>query len=58
VASVNNQCTPKHGSWLDVAQSGLGVLSSWCLDRHIPDKQILIEEVAVSRQDGVQAPTQ
>jgi DDE superfamily endonuclease len=38
--------TPKHGSWLDMAESELGVLSSQCLDRRIPDKQNLIEEVA------------
>ena len=38
--------TPKHGSWLDMAESELGVLSSQCLDRRIPDKQALIEEVA------------
>jgi hypothetical protein len=38
--------TPKHGSWLDMAESELGVLSSQCLDRRIPDKQTLTEEVA------------
>jgi hypothetical protein len=38
--------TPKHGSWLDLAESELGVLSSQCLDRRIPDKQTLIEEAA------------
>lgn len=38
--------TPKHGSWLDMAESELGVVSSQCLDRRIPDKQTLIEEVA------------
>jgi DDE superfamily endonuclease len=38
--------TPKHRSWLDMAESELGVLSSQCLDRRIPDKQTLIEEVA------------
>jgi len=38
--------TPKHGSWLDMAESELGVLSTQCLDRRIPDKQTLIEEVA------------
>jgi hypothetical protein len=38
--------TPKHGSWLDMAESELSVLSSQCLDRRIPDKQTLIEEVA------------
>jgi hypothetical protein len=37
---------PKHGSWLDLAESELGVLSSQCLDRRIPDKQTLIEEIA------------
>ena len=38
--------TPKHGSWLDLAESELGVLASQCLDRRIPDKQKLIDEVA------------
>jgi hypothetical protein len=38
--------TPKHGSWLDMAESELSVLSAQCLDRRIPDKQTLIEEVA------------
>jgi hypothetical protein len=38
--------TPKHGSWLDLAESELGVLSTQCLDRRIPDKQTLIDEVA------------
>src|SRR5438094_4315282 len=37
--------TPKHGSWLDMAESELGVLSTQCLDRRIPDKQILTSEV-------------
>jgi len=37
--------TPKHGSWLDLAESELSVLSSQCLDRRIPDKQTLIEQV-------------
>jgi len=38
--------TPKHGSWLDMAESELSVLSTQCLSRRIPDKQTLIEEVA------------
>jgi uncharacterized small protein (DUF1192 family) len=38
--------TPKHGSWLDLAESELSVLSRQCLDRRIPDKQTLTEEVA------------
>ncbi|MBB4201110.1 hypothetical protein GGD83_004948 [Rhodoblastus sphagnicola] len=38
--------TPKHGSWLDLAESELGVLASQCLDRRIPNKEKLIKEVA------------
>ena len=38
--------TPKHGSWLDLAESELGVLASQCLDRRIPDQQTIIDEVA------------
>lgn len=38
--------TPKHGSWLDMAEIELGVLSSQCLDRRIPDKQTLTTQVA------------
>ena len=37
--------TPKHGSWLDMAESELGVLSSQCLDRRIEDKDSLVREV-------------
>ena len=37
--------TPKHGSWLDMAESELAVLSTQCLDRRIPDKSTLIAEV-------------
>jgi len=43
--------TPKHGSWLDLAESELGVLSSQCLDRRIPDKQTLVEEIAAWELD-------
>ena len=38
--------TPKHGSWLDMAESELGVLSSRCLARRIPNKKTLKKEVA------------
>jgi hypothetical protein len=43
--------TPKHGSWLDLAESELGVLSTQCLDRRISDKQTLVEEIAAWEQD-------
>ena len=38
--------TPKHGSWLNMAESELAVLSTQCLDRRIPDKQTLVDEAA------------
>lgn len=38
--------TPKHGSWLDMAEAELSVLSGQCLDRRIPDKPTLADEVA------------
>jgi len=37
--------TPKHGSWLDMAESELSVLSRQCLSRRIADKQSLTKEV-------------
>ena len=37
--------TPKHGSWLNVAEIELSVLSRQCLDRRIAEKAILIQEV-------------
>jgi hypothetical protein len=37
--------TPKHGSWLNLAESELAILSSQCLDRRIPDAQMLTREV-------------
>jgi len=38
--------TPKHGSWLDLAESELGVLAAQCLDRRIPNKPTMIDQVA------------
>src|SRR5262245_46803578 len=43
--------TPKHGSWLNLAESELGVLTSQCLDRRIPNKQLLIDEIAAWEHD-------
>lgn len=37
---------PKHGSWLNLAESELAVLSGQCLARHIPDAVTLTSEVA------------
>jgi hypothetical protein len=38
--------TPKHGSWLNMAEIELSVLSRQCLDRRIPDASTLAGEVA------------
>ena len=43
--------TPKHGSWLDMAESELSVLSSQCLDRRIPDQRVLKDEVEAWEAD-------
>lgn len=38
--------TPKHGSWLNMAEIELSVLSRQCLKRRIPDQQALKRETA------------
>jgi hypothetical protein len=38
--------TPKHGSWLNIAEIELSALSRQCLDRRIADAEILKREVA------------
>ena len=37
--------TPKHGSWLNMAEIELQVLSRQCLNRHISTKEKVIREV-------------
>ena len=37
--------TPKHGSWLNMAEIELGVMARQCLDRRLPDQQTLRTEV-------------
>ena len=37
--------TPKHGSWLNIAEIELRVLSGQCFNRRIPDKKTLEQEV-------------
>lgn len=38
--------TPKHGSWLDMAEIELGILGRQCLDRRIDNAEVLTREVA------------
>jgi transposase len=37
--------TPKHGSWLNMVEIELSVLTNQCLDRRIPDRPALVSEV-------------
>jgi hypothetical protein len=43
--------TPKHGSWLNIAEIEFRVLSGQCLDRRIPDRATLEQEVAAWEAD-------
>jgi hypothetical protein len=38
--------TPKHGSWLNMAEIELGIMARQCLDRRLPDRDTLEQEVA------------
>jgi hypothetical protein len=50
--------TPKHGSWLNMAEIELSVLTRQCLDRRIPDRQALEQEVKAweERRNASPAP--
>lgn len=37
--------TPKHGSWLDIAEIGINIMTRECLDRRIPDIEALRNEL-------------
>ena len=43
--------TPKHGSWLNMAEIELSVLARQCLERRIPDKESLAEEVGAWEEE-------
>jgi hypothetical protein len=43
--------TPKHGSWLNVAESELSVLTRQCLDRRIAQRQTVAEEAGTWGRD-------
>lgn len=38
--------TPKHGSWLNMAETELSILTRQCLDRRLDNKQLLTSEAA------------
>lgn len=43
--------TPKHGSWLNIAESELSVLTRQCLGRRIPEREILAAETTAWYQE-------
>ena len=49
--------TPKHGSWLNVAEVELNVMTRQCLNRRIDSLEILHDEVAAwqASRDRIQA---
>ena len=38
--------TPKHASWLNMVEIEIGVMVQQCLDRRIPERSILVSEIA------------
>jgi hypothetical protein len=38
--------TPKHGSWLDMAETEISIMNRQCLDRRIDDATVIHSEVA------------
>ena len=45
-AKLEIHYTPKHGSWLNMAEIELSVLHRQCLNARIPDQQTLMQKVA------------
>ena len=43
--------TPKHGSWLNMAEIELHVLNTQCLNRHFDNKETVIEQVYAWQTD-------
>lgn len=57
-AKIEWHYTPEHGSWLNMAETELSVLSRQCLNRRIGDAAILAQEVAVwqEQRNRIQIP--
>jgi hypothetical protein len=43
--------TPKHGSWLNMAETELSILSRQCLDRRMESQEFLCHEVTIWEHD-------
>ncbi len=48
--------TPRHGSWLNIAEIELSVLSRQCLDRRIGDAETFTREIAAWERERNQLP--
>ena len=46
--------TPKHGSWLNMAEIEFSILARECLDRRIPDKTIFKKKSLLGQTNGTQ----
>jgi len=49
--------TPKHGSWLNIAEIELSVLNGQCLDRRIPDFEMMRKQVTAWEDDRNNRPS-
>jgi hypothetical protein len=49
--------TPKHGSWLNMAESELSILARQCLNQRLPDREQLRREVTAWQAERNQAKT-
>lgn len=49
--------TPKHGSWLDIAEIGIPIMSAECLDRRISSFELLQSELKAWNEDYDMNPT-
>ena len=50
--------TPEHGSWLNMAEIELSILSRQCTHRRIPNKETLVSEVSAWQKDRNQVQVQ
>ena len=49
--------TPKHGSWLDIAEIGIHIMSTECLNRRIPTFEALKSELKAWNDEYDRTPT-
>ncbi len=49
--------TPEHGSWLNIAEIEISILTRQCLARRIPDAETLIREVSAWQQAANKVPS-